>query len=84
MDLLQTAMDRFVKEKIAQRIGFVTDFNPQTLSVAVCIRSIADPVRSGNVFSDFHWRGSIKDEKDATTIQDGFIFNKDTHGWDVL
>ena len=34
-------------------------FNPQTLSVAVCNRS-------GNVFLDFYWRGSIKDERDAT------------------
>ena len=38
----------------------------QTLSVAVCRRSVADPVRSSNVFSDFYWRGSVKDERDAT------------------
>ena len=29
-------------------------------------RSVADLVRSGNVFMDMYWRGSIKDERDAT------------------
>ena len=41
-------------------------FNLQTLSVSVCSRSIADPVRFGNVFTDIYCRGNVKDERDAT------------------
>ena len=29
-------------------------------------QSVADPVRSGNVFSNLYWHGSVKDERDAT------------------
>ena len=46
-------------KKIAQRIGLMTVFNPQTLFVSVCSRS-------GNVFTDIYCRGSVKDERDAT------------------
>ena len=31
-------------------------------------QSVADPVRSGNVFMDFYCRRSVKDERDATRI----------------
>ena len=31
-------------------------------------RSVADLVRSGNVFGDICWRRSVKDERDATRI----------------
>ena len=41
-DLLQIAMDRFVKEKIAQRIGLVTVFH--SVKPFPC-QSLADPVR---------------------------------------
>ena len=34
--------------------------------MSVCSRSIADLVRSGKVFMDIYWHGSIKDERDAT------------------
>ena len=53
-------------EKTEQRIGLMTVFNPQTLSVSVCSRSVANPVRSSNVFTDIYCRGSVKDEGDAT------------------
>ena len=41
-------------------------FNPQTLSVSICSRSVADPVRSGYVLGDICWHGRITDERDAT------------------
>ena len=63
MDLLQTITDRFADEKTAQRIGLLTVF--LTRKPFLC-QSIADPVRSGNVFRDICWGGSIKDETDAT------------------
>ena len=34
--------------------------------MSVCSRSIADPVRSGNVFTDIYCHGSVNDERDAT------------------
>ena len=42
--------------------GTLLLFNPQTLPC----QSIANLVRSGNVFGDICWHGSIKDERDAT------------------
>ena len=39
----------------------MTFFNPQTLSVA-------DPVRSSNVLGNIGWRGTVKDERDATRM----------------
>ena len=34
--------------------------------MSVHSRSVADPVRSGNVFTDIYCCGSVKDERDAT------------------
>ena len=56
-DLLQTAMDRCADEKIAQRIGLVTVF--QSVKPFPC-QSLADLVRSGNVFTDIYWYGRVK------------------------
>ena len=58
-DLLRTATDRFVDEKIAQRIVFL-------IRKPCPCQSVADPVRSSNVFMDSYCHGSIKDERDAT------------------
>ena len=56
-------------------------FNLQTLSVSVCSRSVADPLRSVNVFRDIFllWKrqGCKGWNKD---IQDGYTDNKDSHG----
>ena len=41
-------------------------FNPQTLSMSVHNRSVADPVRSINVFNGYFCHRSIKDVGDAT------------------
>ena len=65
-DLLQTATDRFADEKIPPRIGLMAVFNPQTLSVTVCSRSVADLVRSVNVFMDIFCCRSMKDVRDVT------------------
>ena len=46
-DLLWTTRDRFVDEKMAQRIGLMTVF---LINKPFSCQSIADPVRSGNVF----------------------------------
>ena len=50
-------------------------FNPQTLSVSICSRSVVDLVRSGYVLGDICWHGNVTDHKD---IQDGYRDNKDT------
>ena len=42
--------------------------------MSVRSRSVADPLRSVNVFRDIFCRGSHKD------IQDGYTDNKDSHG----
>ena len=34
--------------------------------MSVRSRSVAHPVRTGNVFTDIYCRGSVKDERDAT------------------
>ena len=34
--------------------------------MSVHSRSVADLVRSGNVFMDIYWRESVEDERDAT------------------
>ena len=56
-------------------------FNPQTLSVSVCSRSVADPLRSINSFRDIFLsrkhQGCQGCHKD---IQDGYMDNKDSHG----
>ena len=31
-----------------------------------CRNTVADPVKSGNIFTDMYWRESVKDERDAT------------------
>ena len=41
-------------------------FNPQTLSVSIRSRSIADLVRFSYVLGNICWHGSITDERDAT------------------
>ena len=65
-DLLRTATDRFTDEKITPIIGLMTVFNPLTLPVSVRSRSVADLLRSVNVFRDIFCRRSVKDVRDAT------------------
>ena len=61
-DVIQSTTDRFEDEKNAPRIGLVT-----LLICKPCpCRSVADPVRSGNVFTDIFGYRSIKDVRDAT------------------
>ena len=43
----------------------MTVFDPQTLSESVRSRSVADPVRCGNVFTDIYCCRSV-DERDTT------------------
>ena len=65
-DLLQTATvpkDRFEDEKTAQRIGLLTVF---IIRKPFLCQSVADPVRSGNVFGGICCHRSVKDERDAT------------------
>ena len=50
-------------ENTAQRIGLLTVF---TIHKSFPCQSVADPVRSSNVFGDICWHGSVKDEKYAT------------------
>ena len=77
MDLLQATMDRFADAKTAQRIGLVTVFNLQTLSVSVHIRL-------GYIWQCFYGyllSGSVKDAMDATRISNmGLMHNKDING----
>ena len=63
MDLSQSATDRFVDEKIVQRIGLMTVF---LIRKPFPCQSVADPVRSGNDFTDVYCHRSVKDERGAT------------------
>ena len=62
-DLLRTATDRFTDEKPAQRIGLVTVF---LIRKPFPCQSVADSVRSGNVFMDIYCRRRVKDVRNAT------------------
>ena len=71
-------MDRFADEKIAPRTGLMTVF---LIRKPCPCQSVADLVRSGNVFMDIflprkrqRCKGCHKD------IQVGYTDNKDTHG----
>ena len=67
-DLLRISYGSPTEHHGDPRTGLPIDcfFNPQTLSVSIHSRSIADPVRSGNVLGDICWHGSITDQRDAT------------------
>ena len=78
---LQNATDRFADEKIAPRIGPIgLYFKPQTLSVSVRSRSLADLVRSVNVFTDVFLprkcqgcNGCHKDIQDGYTDKSSYL-----------